>query len=49
MTPLDNSPLIHRIRPTVEPQASQSRQVLGDELCHWIRQRYAWYYERFSG
>lgn len=39
----------HRIRSTVEPQASQARQVLGDELCHWIRQRYAWYYERFSG
>jgi sulfotransferase len=39
----------HRIRPNVEPQASLSRQVLWDELCHWIRQRYAWYYERFNG
>jgi sulfotransferase len=38
----------HRIRPAVEPRASQARAVLGDELCEWIRQRYSWYYARFS-
>ena len=34
--------------PPVAPHVSQARQVLGHELCHWIRQRYAWHHECFS-
>jgi sulfotransferase len=37
----------HTIRPSVSPQASQAKEVLGEGLCDWIRNRYSWYYERF--
>lgn len=38
----------HTIRRNVEPQPSQALDVFGPDLCHWIRQRYGWFYERFS-
>jgi len=38
----------HRIRRRVEPQPSQAIETLGEGLCGWIQQRYAWFYERFS-
>ena len=35
----------HNIRPCVEAQPSLAREVLGDDLCQWIRQRYGWFYK----
>ena len=37
----------HTIRPSVNMQVSQAKEVLGEGLCEWIRNRYSWYYERF--
>jgi len=38
----------HQIRHILAPQASQAQEILGDDLCRWIRQRYHWYYEHFT-
>ena len=36
----------HQIRPRVEVQRSKSKEVLGEDLCGWILQRYSWFYEQ---
>jgi hypothetical protein len=35
------------IRREVKLQPSRALEVLGADLCNWIRQRYGWFYERF--
>lgn len=38
----------HNIRKQVKPQLSCAKEIFGSELCEYIRNRYEWYYRRFS-
>ena len=38
----------HLIRERVAPMPSQALQVLGSNLCDWVHNRYAWFYDRFG-
>lgn len=44
---LHDIPNLHNIRPKVEPQADDSTEVIGQDLCSGIIQGAPWFYKRF--
>ncbi len=39
---------LHTIRPKLEMQPSDAQQVLGKDVCDWIKNTYKWYYDYFG-
>ena len=38
----------HTIRPTLEMKPSDSRNILGRDVCDWIYTNYKWFYDKFG-
>lgn len=41
-------PDLHTIRPALEILPSDAQQVLGKDVCDWIRNKYKWFYDYFG-
>jgi sulfotransferase len=41
-------PNLHTIRPSLEMLPSDARQVLGKDVCDWMKNTYKWYYDYFG-
>ena len=39
---------LHTIRPILELKAPDFKQVLGNDVCHWIYDTYKWYFDKFN-
>jgi sulfotransferase len=37
----------HSIRTKLEPPKSNAKEILGENVCFWIQERYKWYYDIF--
>ena len=37
----------HTIKQTIQPQNSDSKEILGVNTCNWIKTRYKWFYDKF--
>jgi sulfotransferase len=38
----------HKIRKKLEPLRSDYKEVLGQEACNWIKNKYRWFYDEFK-
>ena len=39
---------LHTIRPRLEMNTSDAQQILGKDVCDWMKKTYSWYYEYFG-